>query len=212
MFTEVGGIFLISIVLAGKSSNVGKSTLISQIIKNLGCHVGVIKSSVHKLDKDIEVTNSPSIINEKGKDTSLFKKSGAQNVILLKTSYDSLWDSYKKAYELLDSDIEYLIIEGNSILDFVRPTLVIYIDSNESKEKESATRARNKADIIIYKKDLKKLIEDGNSIKLKVNFDQISCFKSHIICKALNIKLPLFGKFLDSQNIKVRYCQLGLFK
>lgn len=73
MFTDIGVIFLVSIVLAGKSSNVGKSTLISQIIKNLGCHVGVIKSSVHKLDKDIEVTNSPSIINEKGKDTSLFK-------------------------------------------------------------------------------------------------------------------------------------------
>jgi len=203
---------LVTIVVAGKSSNVGKSTLISQIIKNLNCHVGVIKTSLDKTNREIEVRNDPLIINEKGKDTALFKECGAQNVILLKTNYDSLLEGYRRSRELLDEDIEYLIIEGNSILDFIRPTLVIFIDSEGSEGKQSATRARNKADIIINRDDLKDLIKDGNSMKFKMNFEQVSCFNSYVICKALNIKLPKFGKLLNDQDIKVRYCQLGLFK
>ncbi|PNR97979.1 molybdopterin-guanine dinucleotide biosynthesis protein MobB [Petrotoga olearia] len=203
---------MVIIVVSGKSSNVGKSTLISQMIKNLNCHVGVIKTSLHKTNREIEVTDDSSIINEKGKDTAFFKKSGAQNVILLKTNYEGLLEGYRRARKLLDEDIEYLIIEGNSILDFIRPTLVIYIDSGDSQEKESAIKAKGKADIIIDRENLEKLINDGNSMKFKINFEQVSCFNAHVICKALNIKLPKFGKMLDDQNIKVRYCQLGLFK
>jgi len=212
MFTKMGGTFLVTIVVSGKSSNVGKSTLISQMIKNLNCHVGVIKTSLHKTHGEIEVTADPSIINEKGKDTALFKESGAQNVILLKTNYEGLLEGYRRARKLLDEDIEYLIIEGNSILDFIRPTLVFYIDSDDAQEKESATKAKSKADIIIDRENLEELIKDGNSMKFKINFEQVSCFNAHSICKALNIKLPKFGKLLDDQNIKVRYCQLGLFK
>lgn len=212
MFTKIGGTYLVIIVVSGKSGNVGKSTLISQIIKNLNCHVGVIKTSLHKTNKEIEVTDDPSIINEKGKDTAFFKKSGSQNVILLKTNYEGLLEGYRRTRKLLDEDIEYLIIEGNSILDFIRPTLVIYIDSGDSQEKESAIKAKGKADIIIDRENLEKLIKDGNSMKFKINFEQVSCFNAHVICKALNIKLPKFGKMLDDQNIKVRYCQLGLFK
>ncbi len=212
MFTKIGGTFLVIIVVSGKSSNVGKSTLISQMIKNLNCHVGVIKTSLHKTNREIEVTDDSSIINEKGKDTAFFKESGAQNVILLKTNYEGLLEGYRRARKLLDEDIEYLIIEGNSILDFIRPTLVIYIDSGDSQEKESAIKAKGKADIIIDRENLEKLIKDGNSMKFKINFEQVSCFNAHVICKALNIKLPKFGKMLDDQNIKVRYCQLGLFK
>ncbi|KUK16514.1 MAG: Uncharacterized protein XD53_0045 [Petrotoga mobilis] len=212
MFTKIGGTFLVIIVVSGKSSNVGKSTLISQIIKNLNCHVGVIKTSLHKTNREIEVTDDSSIINEKGKDTAFFKESGAQNVILLKTNYEGLLEGYRRARKLLDEDIEYLIIEGNSILDFIRPTLVIYIDSGDSQEKESAIKAKGKADIIIDRENLEKLIKVGNSMKFKINFEQVSCFNAHVICKALNIKLPKFGKMLDDQNIKVRYCQLGLFK
>ncbi|MDK2811838.1 MAG: hypothetical protein PWQ78_48 [Petrotoga sp.] len=212
MFTKIGGTFLVTIVVSGKTSNVGKSTLISRMIKNLNCHVGVIKTSLHKTNKEIEVTADPSIINEKGKDTALFKEYGAQNVILLKTNYQGLLEGYRRARKLLDEDIEYLIVEGNSILDFIRPTLVIYIDSDDTQKKESATKAKSKADIIIDKENLEELIKDGNSMKFKINFEQVSCFNAHAICKALNIKLPKFGKLLDDQNIKVRYCQLGLFK
>lgn len=212
MFTKMGVIFLVTIVVGGKSSNVGKSTLISRMIKNLNCHVGVIKTSIHKTNEEIEVTADPSIISEKGKDTAFFKESGAQNVILLKTNYQGLLEGYRRARKLLDEDIEYLIIEGNSILDFIRPTLVFYIDSDDTQEKESATKAKSKADIIIDKENLEELIKDGNSMKFKINFEQVSCFNAHAICKALNIKLPKFGKLLDDQNIKVRYCQLGLFK
>ncbi|HBT51264.1 MAG TPA: hypothetical protein DEA49_04040, partial [Petrotoga sp.] len=166
----------------------------------------------HKTNREIEVTDDSSIINEKGKDTAFFKESGAQNVILLKTNYEGLLEGYRRARKLLDEDIEYLIIEGNSILDFIRPTLVIYIDSGDSQEKESAIKAKGKADIIIDRENLEKLIKVGNSMKFKINFEQVSCFNAHVICKALNIKLPKFGKMLDDQNIKVRYCQLGLFK
>ncbi|HBT51471.1 MAG TPA: hypothetical protein DEA49_05100, partial [Petrotoga sp.] len=86
---------MVIIVVSGKSSNVGKSTLISQIIKNLNCHVGVIKTSLHKTNREIEVTDDSSIINEKGKDTAFFKESGAQNVILLKTNYEGLLEGYR---------------------------------------------------------------------------------------------------------------------
>jgi molybdopterin-guanine dinucleotide biosynthesis protein len=203
---------LVTIVVSGKSSNIGKSTLISQMIKNLNCHVGVIKTSLHKTNNKLEVTKDPLIINEIGKDTELFKKSGAQNVILIKTNYEGLLESYRKARKLLDEDIEYLIIEGNSILDFIRPTLIFYIDSEDLQEKKSSIKAKKFADIVIDKKNLEELIKNGNSMKFDINFEQISCFNTHVLCKALNIQLPKFGKLLYEKNIKIRYCQLGLFK
>ncbi len=203
---------MIIISVSGKASNVGKTTLVSHIIKNLKCQVAVIKTSIHDELEDIIVSDNPEIINENGTDTAIFKESGAENVVYLRSDYEHLEESYKKARELLDDDIEYLIIEGNSILDFISPTLIFYLESTNLEAKDSANRARSCSDIIIENKNLDRLIADGNSMTFKLNFDSISCFDSHLICKTLNIKIPLLGKLLEKEDIKIRYCQLGLFK
>lgn len=209
-----------TIVVSGKASGVGKTTLIGRIIKNLGCRTGVIKTSLQTNLKEVIVTDSEEVILNKGSDTVIFKEAGADRVVFLKSDYHHLKESLERARELIKG-VDYLLIEGNSILDYLNPDLIIYLTSKGLEAKPSAVKAEARADIIIDNSN--HILEDNEVAQgdlpdelflqkgLSFNADHISCHKAHLIARVLGYKPAVIGRRLDEAGIRIKNCQLGLF-
>ncbi|MCD6239638.1 MAG: hypothetical protein J7K51_10070 [Thermotogae bacterium] len=201
------------IVIAGKAKGVGKTTLASYIIRNLKCRVGAVKTSIHDDPGDNIVTDDPDIINAEGTDTSIFVSSGADRVIYLASDDEHLHDSLDKAKGLIGNE-DYLVIEGNRVLDYLKAALTIYIARKGVETKASAVRAKARADIIIDADDLFSILSKESTAKeipFVVNINHIPCYKAHLIAHALGMTIFRIGKIIDEQGIKVTHCQLGLF-
>ena len=100
-----------------------------------------------------KVTNSEliedlNILNQKGKDTAIFLESGAERVIWIQSPYYELENILKTALGKM-ADLEGLVIEGNSPVDFLNPHLIIFIIGVDGEIKPSALEVSKKADIII---------------------------------------------------------------
>lgn len=201
------------IVISGKAKGVGKTSLASYIIGNLNCRVGVIKTSLEDDPEEILVTDRTEVIKANGTDTAMMDASGADKVVYLKSDYENLKKSLDQAKKLVGG-LDYLIIEGNSVLDYINPALIIYLTKDGIEAKPSALKAESKADIILNYEDYVRVMSEEKDIE-KTDFhftmDRISCYKSHLIGKVFGIKLPVLGKILDEKGIKVKHCQLGLF-
>lgn len=209
-----------TIVVSGKASGVGKTTLIGRIIKNLGCRTGVIKTSLQTNLKEVIVTDSEEVILNKGSDTAIFKEAGADRVVFLKSDYHHLKESLERARELIKG-VDYLLIEGNSILDYLNPDLIIYLTGKGLQAKPSAVKAEARADIIIDNSN--HILEDNKVAQgdlpdelflqegLSFNADHVSCQKAHLIARVLGYKPAVIGRRLDEAGIRIKNCQLGLF-
>ncbi len=99
-----------------------------------------------------------NILNQKGKDTAIFLESGAGRVIWIQSSYYELENILKTALGKM-ADLEGVVIEGNSPVDFLNPHLIIFIIGVDGEIKPSALKVSKKADIIIInsEKHVKKL-------------------------------------------------------
>lgn len=201
------------IVIAGKAKGVGKTTLASYIIRNLKCRVGAVKTSIHDDQGDNIVTDDPDIIKAEGTDTSVFVRSGADRVIYLISDGEHLRDNLDKAKGLIGNE-DYLVIEGNRVLDYLKAALTIYITRKGVEAKPSAVKAKARADIIIDADDLFPILSEKsipNEIPFVINIDHIPCYKAHLIAYALGMTISRIGKIIEEQGIKVTHCQLGLF-
>ncbi|MFN2340638.1 MAG: hypothetical protein ABR547_05155, partial [Halanaerobium sp.] len=85
-----------------------------------------------------KVINDPKVINQAGTDTARVVEHGADKVILLESPAAELPSAYQLAQNLLDDDIERLFIEGNTIINFLNPDLIFYLENTDKPEKESA--------------------------------------------------------------------------
>ena len=84
------------------------------------------------------------IIEKKGTDTARLRKAGAKKVIWLKATLKGLKEGLKRSFlELKDS--KGLVIEGTSVLRYLKPDLAIYIDDGKTRLRPAA----KEADIII---------------------------------------------------------------
>lgn len=207
-----------TIVVSAKSKNCGKSTLISKIIENLKGNIGVLKSSIHQSvekrivqeeKKELGIDHIQS--NEKNNsrklnDTERFLQKRADKVIYLHTDNDHLSEDIKEAHNQLKTS-DHLLIEGNSIVDYINTDLLIYLNKASVKAKSSSKKVENKADIII---DSNSLLTD-DLIEFEFNQQSISCFQTHLLSKALEIDLDYIGEKLEQEGISVKHCQLGLF-
>ncbi|MFH0702408.1 MAG: hypothetical protein V2B14_02565 [bacterium] len=110
------------IVISGSYSNIGKTTLAKNIIKNLE-------------PKRIEFIKFGHHPSNPAKKTKLF------NDINEGLNYINL--------DNISKNFDYLIIESNSILKFIEPDLAIFIFQDKKPQKDSAAFAMQKADIII---------------------------------------------------------------
>ncbi len=200
------------IVISGKASGVGKTTLAAEIIKNLKCRTGAIKTSIIE-DKPELVSADPEIVEAEGSDTAIMAASGADKVVYLRSDYEHLKENLDRAREMT-AELDYLVIEGNSVLDYLNPALIIYLEREELEAKPSAVKAEARADIVIDYRSMTPVINGKMELKaleFELNVERISCFKAHLIGKAFAIKLPLLGKRLDEKGIRINHCQLGLF-
>lgn len=195
------GIFVVKILVSGKCKKSGKTTLIERIINNLRGKIYVVKSSIHDRFDKFELIDDKDVIIEKNTDTAIFSKAGADKVYYLKSNNDQLQQGIEEEFKKIKG-YDYLIVEGNSIIDYVGFNLVYYLDKEGGDIKQSAIKCKAKADIIL---------EVDHDFEVKFNKKEISCFKAHVIGNSLGIPLIKVGKMLDEAQLKIKNCQLGLF-
>ncbi len=133
------------ISVTGAHSKAGKTTLCSILLKELN-GFGAIKFT--KTSLYASVVEDINILKQEGKDTSLFLASGAERVLWVQSPYNELKDVLDIAVGKM-ADLNGVIVEGNSPVDFLNPHLVVFIISSKEKIKPSAFRVSKKADIVI---------------------------------------------------------------
>lgn len=84
-----------------------------------------------KIEKPFYVIKDRAIIDQTGKDTARLKEAGAREVIWLKARPNGLKEGLRKAFSALDSR-GGVVIEGTSVLKFLKPDLNIHIYSRDS--------------------------------------------------------------------------------
>jgi len=192
---------LVKILVSGKSKKSGKTTFVEKVIENLRGSIYVIKSSVHKRYDKFELIDDKEIISQKDTDTAIFSRAGADKVYYLKSNRANLKQGIENELKEIKG-YDYLIIEGNSIIDFLGFNFVYYLDKKGGDKKKSAEKCKQKADVII---------NSDNNYTIEFNQDVISCFKAHLLGHCLDIPLKKVGDMINDANIKVENCQLGLF-
>lgn len=130
------------IVVSGSGSGVGKTYVAGQLLRYLedwsalkvtlskpdGCPHKSSCGVCAKIQKPFYIIKDENIINQPGKDTARLKEAGAKEVIWLKAKPEGLKKGLHKALREF-SDCEGVIVEGTSILKFIKPDLNIHIYS-----------------------------------------------------------------------------------
>lgn len=133
------------ISVTGAHSKVGKTTLASILLNNLE-GFGAIKYT--KTSFYTSVTDDTDTILQKDKDTAILSESGAERVVWIQSPVTGLKDALNIAVSKMEN-LEGVIVEGNSPVDFLNPDLVIFIIGEEGTIKPSAKKVSSRADIII---------------------------------------------------------------
>lgn len=191
------------IVVAGQASKVGKTSFVEETIQNLCGKILAVKSAVSKEQKEPIVSIENSEENNSKKDTGRFLKAGAGKAVYLKSNLKNFAKTLDNVESKINEEFDYIVYEGNNIIDFINPTLVIFIKDDSLEKKYSADKASRKADIII----------DNSNHKENIIFNKesIICYKAHLLADILGISVGEIGKLLNKADIKIKGCQLGLF-
>jgi LAO/AO transport system kinase len=131
-----------TIVVSGERSGIGKTYLAEKLLSCL-CNWSALKVTVSKacgcpndsscgicrsVKKPFYIVKDEGIINQSGKDTARLKKAGAKEVIWLKAKPQGLKKGLEKVFSEF-SDCGGIVIEGNSVLKFLKPDLNIHVRS-----------------------------------------------------------------------------------
>lgn len=152
----------IVVAVSGFSSNVGKTTLVCELLHRLpgweaikltrghyrSCGRDPAGCCVSDLLRDEPVIRSGREANYQiGKDTGRFWDAGAANVHWVIVKDEQVERGIKEALARVET--EGVLIEGNSFLDYVAPDLaVMCARSDGGKVKPSARRALMKSDLL----------------------------------------------------------------
>jgi molybdopterin-guanine dinucleotide biosynthesis protein len=150
------------VAVSGFSSNVGKTTLVCELLRALpgweaikltrghyrSCGRDPASCCVSDLLRDEPVVRSGREANyQVGKDTGRFWEAGASNVHWVIVKEDQVESGINEALARVKSD--GVIIEGNSFLDYVNPDLAVMCARSEGgKVKPSARRALTKSNLV----------------------------------------------------------------
>lgn len=133
-----------TIVVSGANSGVGKTYMAELLLRSFkgwsALKVTVNKEGAcpHKRDcgaclkikAPFYIVKDEETINQPGKDTARFKQAGAKQVIWLKAKPEGLKQGLHKALAEF-SDCVGVIIEGTSLLKFIKPDLNIHIHQRD---------------------------------------------------------------------------------
>lgn len=185
------------VAISGFSSNVGKTTLMCELLRRLpgweaikltrghyrSCGRDPAGCCVSDLLRDEPVIRSGREANyQVGKDTGLFWEAGASNVHWVIVKDDQVERGIKNALARVATD--GVLIEGNSFLDYLTPDLAVTCArSDGGKIKPSARAALRQSDVVF----LSSLNGDGftarkqfnewqSSLTIDLNFDGLPIF------------------------------------
>ncbi len=146
-----------TIVVSGARSGIGKTFFAQKLLKQLpgwsALKVTVSKKNCpherncgicSEIKNPFYIIKDKDIINQKGKDTSRLKSAGAKQVIWLKARPEGLKSGLKEAMSEFSS-CNGIVIEGTSVLKYIKPDLSIYLE-DKHKIKRTARQLRNRAD------------------------------------------------------------------
>ena len=150
------------VTISGSHAKVGKTMLAEKLFKRLKGWSGLKVTVMHngkcptgkncgicnKLDSEFSIISDKNRLNEKGKDTQRFKNSGAKKVLWLRAKPEGLKKGLKKAVSMFKG-ADGLIIEGTSVLKYIKPDIAILVKKKGSILKPSAKEIFNKIDLVI---------------------------------------------------------------
>jgi len=153
------------LMIGGASRNVGKTTLIMDIINEFSKNNNIVAIKIktiyegdnffHGKDRSPLGENEKfRIIEEKdinsGEDTAKMLKSGAKRVFKIKVKSQFISEAFSEIYKIIDRN-SFLICESNSLREAVKPDLFLLIKHKNNVEmKPSAKKLEKFADRIIY--------------------------------------------------------------
>lgn len=208
--------------VGGAHSNIGKTTLLCSIIKFLKSnnifHKQLLVFNKKKSICAIKYTKSFSyfkivedktVLKQKGKDTQLMLNSGADKSLWVQSSHKDLKNLSPKFNQSLSS-FDIAIIEGNGLIEFMKPDIVIFI--YDSKDIKSSAKAILKfSDILITIKNKlpEKLINEFKN-KRMFNINSFCEITSKIFLRKLLISMDkivrekTIGRLLASKGKEQR--------
>lgn len=139
----------IIIGIGGAHSGAGKTTYASLLLKRLKGW-GAIKYTKTSLYSS--VTDDIGVLSEEGKDTRRLLDSGAEKVLWVQSPHETLSDALQMAIESL-SYLKGIIIEGNSVIEILKPDVIIFVSGAEGRFKRSAEKILGMADVVIFDKE-----------------------------------------------------------
>ncbi len=147
-----------TIGIGGSHSSIGKTTLAAALIRYLSSghtsrlfgpkpRIGAIKYTKEAIYASL--IDDAEILKKKGKDTARLGEAGAKQVLWIKSVAEDLGEVMPLALQRL-TELDAVIIEGNSAIEFAKPDIVIFITGGpDADTKPSAERLKGLADIII---------------------------------------------------------------
>lgn len=150
------------ITISGSRSGVGKTKVAERLLKGLKgwsalkvtvlhqglCPRGKNCGACNDLSSAFSIISNKDVIEQKGKDTQRLKSAGAKKVLWLKAHPAGLKQGLKKALSKFKRS-KGLIIEGTSILKYLKPDLAILVDDKTLPWKNSAKEILNKVDLVL---------------------------------------------------------------
>ncbi len=209
--------------IAGAHSGSGKTTLAERLIARLEGNWGAVKYT--KTAFYTSITDDSAIITQSDKDTARLLNAGARKVIWVQSPPGELDEALSVALAGI-SDVDGIIVEGNSPIEFLDPDVILFIFGKDtSRIKNTAQEALSRASLVVYLKDLKNSLEkclqiimDTARIKKieKRLIDsstqkQIPCALARRIAEELQVGYKDVGGVADGLEIKRRGGGLGCF-
>ncbi|MCK5187969.1 MAG: hypothetical protein KAR43_12635 [Deltaproteobacteria bacterium] len=152
------------VTVSGAQKGVGKTALAEILLKNLP-GFAAIKITMTDLYTSVSEDNEDIMIPDT--DTFRMKKSGAEKVVWVKATEKLLQDAMEQALGKI-SNHKGVLIEGNSILEYINPTLAFFVvNSSIDNMKPSRIRALKKADICVINQKNGCTVSDETLKKIK---------------------------------------------
>ena len=168
------------ITVSGAHKGVGKTLLTELLLRNL---TGFAAIKITMTDLQTSVTDDEEEVMIPGKDTFRMKRSGAEKVVWVKATEESLQEAMEHALGMVGKP-KGLLIEGNSILWYLNPEIAFFVidDSTIDSMKQSRVSALKKADACVINEKNgaiinKDILQELNKLnpKMKIfNFDLFS--------------------------------------
>lgn len=139
-----------TITVSGLYSGIGKTALAEQIVAIVP-NMAAVKITID--EHCTQITDDERAIMVTGKDTFRLKSSGAGKVVWVKARPEDLSAAVQQA-ELLLQGYAAVLIEGNSVLNFMSPDMAVFVCDEHLRDLKAVKPARinalSKADLILF--------------------------------------------------------------